>query len=246
MDMIEQALGELNAPMVLDVATGSGSMARHLRDSYQGLGTILASDISYDVLARSRESLGSIRDLVTVCMDSALLALKEECFHLAVISNSLHHLENPVQTLKEMMRVLLPGGYLLIREMYRDRQSETQMTHVLMHDWWAAIDTLGGIPHFRTFTRADILGRIDTLELSDTVVRDISHIDHDPLDPELGKSLNRAIDAYLEKLEDRGDGEELLRQGEVLRERVRKVGFHGAASLLVLGRKPSGSATGGK
>ncbi len=243
MDLLEARLRDLRAPMVLDVATGGGGFAAHLRSDYRELGTIVAVDVSEDGLGRARPNLDRITDLLPVCMDSARMAFHEGCFSLVCISNSLHHLDGLEETLGEMIRVLRPGGELLVREMYRDGQTETQMTHVMMHEWWASIDRMNGIPHNRTFRRQEILDIVSGLNLEDVITGDYSSLDVDPLERELIQHLDSAIDSYLLKLEKAGGDPELLGRGDELRKRLTTKGFHSASSLAVMGRKPGSAGT---
>ncbi len=166
------------------------------------------------------------------------MAFPAGSFDMVCISNSLHHMARLDDTVAEMMRVLRPGGYFLAGEMYRDNQTEAQMTHVLMHEWWASIDTLNGIPHFSTFTREKTLNIIAALGLNELISGDYSFLDSDPMNKDVIDHINGAIDTYIGRAENIEGSSELIKQGEKLRERLQRVGFHRATSLLVLGRKP--------
>ena len=237
-DLFEEKLKHIEAPMVLDVATGNGSFADHLRTEYQGIGAITGIDVSLKGLEKSREALEKIDDMLILCMDSSELAFPAGIFDMVCISNSLHHMARLDDTLTEMMRVLRPGGYFLVREMYCDNQTEAQMTHVLMHEWWASIDTLNGVPHFSTFPRKTILSIVQTLGLNELITSDYSFPDNDPMDKDTLDHVNGAIDTYIGRTGDLEENSELVKRGEQLRERLHKVGFHGATSLALLVRKP--------
>ena len=58
------------------------------------------------------------------------------------------------------------------------------------------------------------------------------------MDKEVIDHVNGDIDTYIGRTEDLEDNSELVKRGEELRERLQKVGFHGATSLAVLGVKP--------
>jgi SAM-dependent methyltransferase len=238
MDQLERTLRQINAPLTLDVATGSGNFASHLRTQYDGIGTIIGIDFSLTGYVRSKENFEKISDMLFACMDSSAIAFPDDSLDLVCISNSLHHMSELDGTLKEMLRVLKPGGYFLVSEMYRDNQTEAQMTHVLMHEWWASIDTLHGVPHFSTFPRQDILDLCRGLGLEEFVSADYSSLEENPMDGEVIKHLDAAIDAYIGRTCDLEDNSELRATGEELRERLHSVGFHGATTLAVLGRKP--------
>lgn len=236
-DRLEKTLDAIVAPLTLDVATGSGGYASHLRHNVKGCGTIAGIDISIEGLLRSKESLKEIPDLYPICMDSSRMALGDSVFDMVCISNSLHHMDDLSGTLQEMLRVLKPGGYFLASEMYRDDQTPAQMSHVLMHDWWAEIDRACGVPHFRTFQRSEILDIIADLELEDTVKADYAFLDTDPMTEESIARGNKAIDAYIEKAGNLQDARRLRRRGNELRKRLSSEGLHGSTIIAVLGRK---------
>jgi len=238
-DLLEKKLKRIEAPMVLDVATGSGNFAGYLRTEYEGIGPITGIDVSPNGLERSKEALKKIDDMLAVCMDSSEMAFPGGSFDMVCISNSLHHMARLDDTLAEMMRVLRPGGHFLAREMYCDNQTEAQMTHVLMHEWWASIDTLRGVPHFSTFPRKEILLVCEGLDLEEMIIADYSFLDSDPLDREVIDHINGTIDTYIARIEGLEDNSGLVERGEQLRERLYSAGFQGATSLVLLGRKPS-------
>ena len=223
--------------MVLDVATGNGNFAGHLRTEYRGIGTITGIDVSPKGFERSREALNKIDDMLAACMNSSEMAFCDGSFDMVCISNSLHHMARLVDTLSEMMRVLRPGGYFLVSEMYRDNQTEAQMTHVLMHEWWACIDTLNGVPHFSTFSRERILRLCADIGLEELISSEYSFLDSDPMDKDVIDHISGAIDTYIGKTENMENASKLVKKGEELRERLHNIGFHGATTLAVLGKK---------
>ena len=147
-------------------------------------------------------------------------------------------MENLDDTLEQLCRFKGGKGVGIVSEMYCDNQTEAQMTHVLMHEWWASIDTLRGVPHYRTFTRKEILRICTRLELNELVTADYSSLESDPMSKEVLEHLEGATDAYIDRLKDLGNSPELIRRGEELRKRLHKVGFHSASTLAALGRKP--------
>jgi hypothetical protein len=73
------------------------------------------------------------------------------------------------------------------------------------------------------------------LGLSDLDIRTLSDTSDDPKQPENLAGLEGVIDRYIQRAEGHPN---LQARGEELRQRVRQVGFHGAASLLAIGTKP--------
>lgn len=236
---LETALDNIRISRTLDVATGMGNYADFLRKNVKGCGTITAIDVDSAMLTRAKEPLDKIGNVLPACMDSAMMAFKPEAFDMTCISNSLHHMKNLGDTLAEMMRVLRPGGNFLVSEMYSDNQTDAQMTHVLMHEWWAEIDSALGVSHNGTFRKDAILDICANLGLENMISEDYAFLDKDPLDPEGVKYIGSAIDTYVKKASGLDDFENLKKRGDEFRERLHRTGFHGATTLVILGSKPA-------
>lgn len=226
-------LGHIPAGRVLDVATGSGGFIHFLLEGLPGYSEIIGVD-NADRAAAFTEVFKEKPQIQFRQMDAHHLDFPDSSFDLVCISNSLHHLE-PEPVLREMKRVLRPGGYLLLSEMYRDGQTDTQMTHVLLHHWWGAVDNLNGVFHCETYRRGELFEIAARLGLDDSVQYDLSELDEDPKDPAILAQLNPIFERYLQRAEGHPD---LQRRGEELRRRVAEVGLHSATTLLLIGRKP--------
>ena len=238
---LELTLDNISINWTLDVATGKGNYASFLRKNVKGCGTITAIDFHIAMLIKAKEPFNKIGDVLPACMDSAMMAFESEVFDMVCISNSLHHMKNLEATLAEMMRVLRPEGYFLVSEMYSDNQTDAQMTHVLMHEWWAEIDSALGVSHYSTFRKDEIAGicASPSLGLENIISQDYAFLDKNPLDPEGVEYINGAIDMYIKKAVGLDDFENLKKQGDELRERLHRTGFHSATTLVILGSKPA-------
>jgi ubiquinone/menaquinone biosynthesis C-methylase UbiE len=226
-------IGHISGGRVLDVATGSGGFIHFLLDGLKDYSEITGIDTNERAGPAFAEAFKDKPGVRFEKMDAAGMDFPDGSFDTVSISNSLHHFEDPRAVLDEMKRVLRPGGHLILAEMYRDGQAETQMTHVLLHHWWAAIDRAVGVIHNETYCRADILEMLAGWE--DLTVHDLSETDEDPKSAEILDELDAIINRYIQRAEGHPD---LQARGEDLRKRVHEIGFHGAASLLVVGSKP--------
>ncbi|MBM3152834.1 MAG: hypothetical protein FJZ96_11655 [Chloroflexi bacterium] len=121
--------------------------------------------------------------------------------------------------------------------MYRDRQTESQVTHVLLHHWWAAVDTALGIAHRETYTRRQLLQLLRGSDMRGWEAFDISCLDANPRDSETVGQLETAIDQYIGKLVISTSRDVLQARGESLRRRVQETGFHPATILLAVAIK---------
>jgi SAM-dependent methyltransferase len=236
LESAEYVLSRLEAGQVLDVATGTGGFITFLLDNIKSFTEITGIDLNERPLEAAQKSFtqGNIHFLK---MDANEMEFADSYFDMVCLSNSLHHLEQLETALAEMQRVCKTDGTFVICEMYRDSQAETQQTHVELHHWWAAVDSAEGIYHRETYTRQEIIGILNTLGLRSVRYFDLKDLEANPKEPELVNGLDGIIDRYLQRAQGKDREAELTKRGEVLRKRVHEVGFHGATSLLAIGRK---------
>ena len=233
MTISRNILNQVSANRILDVATGGGNFIHFLLEGLQDYAEIIGVDNNERAEAAFTESFKENPKVKFQMMDAEHLDFDDSSFDLVCISNSLHHL-NPASILYGMKRVLRPNGYLLVSEMYCDNQTETQMTHVYLHHWWAAVDTINGVVHNETYTRQELLDLVSKLQLKDLKIFDISDLNEDPKNPDILKELEPVFERYIQRAE---GNPELQVRGEELKARVKEIGFHGATTLVVLGRK---------
>ena len=227
-------LGAIDGGRVLDVATGTGSFVAFLLDGLRSYEEIVGIDANAERAAAFEQALAGRSGVRFEAMDAHALAFPDASFDTVCISNSLHHFEDPAPILAEMLRVVRPGGHVVVNEMYRDGQSASQLTHVLLHHWWAAVGRATGEVHRETYERAAIVEIVAGLGLADLRLHDLEDPAEDPHDPATIVELDAAIDRFME----RATGmPELQARGEELRGRLREVGATSATQLVAVGRR---------
>jgi ubiquinone/menaquinone biosynthesis C-methylase UbiE len=237
MEQLPQILSLINAGRVLDIATGQGGFADLLDNHLDGYTHITGVDISFQALQTARQSVHKDRFSISH-MDAACLAFPDRCFDTVTISVSLHHIPTIPAVFTEILRVLRPGGRMIISEMYCDGQTEAQQTVVEIHHWAADVDTALGIPHNHTFTRQEILDMIASLGLQNTKYYDLVNPQEDPKNPESIQQSNAAIDMVLQRAQRLPDYNIFFQTSQALRQRLNQVGCQTPSILFTTGVKP--------
>ncbi len=108
MEVIDLKPGEI----VLETACGTGLVTERIAKTVGPSGQVTATDLSDGMiqLAEKRMRKGGINGLDLQRMDAENLELEDNTFDAAVCALGLMYVPNPVESLKEMHRVLKPGG----------------------------------------------------------------------------------------------------------------------------------------
>jgi ubiquinone/menaquinone biosynthesis C-methylase UbiE len=101
-------------PLVLDVATGTGRVPLTLLRSLEFEGSIVGLDLSLGMLHEARRKAAQYAERVTWLWQDALeLPFVDDAFDAVCCVEALEFMAEPARVLKEMTRVLRPGGTLL-------------------------------------------------------------------------------------------------------------------------------------
>ena len=101
---------------VLDAACGTGDLA--IADVKAGAGRVTGLDFSAEMLARARRKSASIE---WIQGDMLALPFADETFDAATVGFGVRNVENLELGLRELRRVLRPGGRLAILEITQPR-----------------------------------------------------------------------------------------------------------------------------
>jgi SAM-dependent methyltransferase len=101
---------------VLDVACGTGRLALDLARAVGPGGSVVGVDLSAAMVdaARRRVAAHGIGNAVFEGMDAEALALPDASFDVVVCALGLMYMPDPRQALREMARVLRPGGRIAV------------------------------------------------------------------------------------------------------------------------------------
>lgn len=98
-----------NPKKILDVATGTGDLALELQKACPEA-DLIASDFCPEMLAHAGRR--GVRE--TMVVDAMKMPFDSDCSDLLTVAFGLRNMANYPDALKEMNRVLEPGGHLLI------------------------------------------------------------------------------------------------------------------------------------
>lgn len=108
-------LAAVDHPWVLDVATGSGRLPLTLLDNRRFHGRIVGLDLAGRMLRVAQHSLLKYATRVTLIQQTAeRLPFADDAFDLVTCLEALEFMPKPQKVMAECVRVLKPGGTLLL------------------------------------------------------------------------------------------------------------------------------------
>ena len=110
-DRLEKMLEVLALPAagsLLDAGGGTGRVAEALRAHVD---RIVVADMSAGMLSEARQ-----KGLTVTCTQTEKLPFPNDHFERVLMVDALHHVIHQAETVREMYRVLKPGGRLVIEE----------------------------------------------------------------------------------------------------------------------------------
>jgi demethylmenaquinone methyltransferase/2-methoxy-6-polyprenyl-1,4-benzoquinol methylase len=116
-EKVRELNGSPAPALCLDACSGTGDLALAL---HRGLkGAVIASDFCHPMLTRANakfEAADVLRAVRNVEADTLTLPFRDHTFDALTIAFGLRNLEDPYQGLRELHRVLKPGGAAVILE----------------------------------------------------------------------------------------------------------------------------------
>jgi malonyl-CoA O-methyltransferase len=145
-------LVRIKPAQILDVGCGTGQITCDLMRRYRN-GRVIALDVAFAMLRRTRDAAGWWRKPLLLGGDAESLPLADASVDLICSSLTLHWCNDLDQTLRELRRVLAPGGLLLVTMLGPGTLKELRAS-------WAAADD-----------RDHVNGFIDMHDIGDAMMR---------------------------------------------------------------------------
>ncbi|MFJ3640801.1 class I SAM-dependent methyltransferase [Streptomyces sp. NPDC090108] len=106
-------LGLRAGDRVLDAGCGTGRALPPLRAAVGPSGVVIGADLTPEMLRTAREA-GRDRDGLLLLSDVAALPLRPDSLDAVFAAGLIAHLAQPVENLRELARVVRPGGLLAL------------------------------------------------------------------------------------------------------------------------------------
>lgn len=103
---------------LLDVGCGTGAASR---SAASVTASVVGIDLSPEMIRQARELASGLANVHFEIADSEHLPFDDGAFTAVVCSNSFHHYPDPGRAVREMTRVLAPGGRLVLGDACSDR-----------------------------------------------------------------------------------------------------------------------------
>ncbi len=234
MKKLESFLKQIQNAKILDVGTGNGNFIRIITALVDDYSEIIGIDLLDGVIEGCKESFEDSR-INFFKMDALNMDFEEGTFDLVCLSNSLHHLEEVEDMIREMERVLKPGGALIFCEMMSNNLTKRQKSHLLIHHFAAEIDRERGSYHGDTFTNNEILEILN--EKSILTIKDawdLTYPKRDSNSEEEIEWLSETIDRVKEGIKDIERKKYYEKKADKIKKHINKYGFDSATQLMVV------------
>lgn len=120
---------EITAGMIIgEAGAGDGYFTFHLARRVGPEGTVYANDIDNDALEKLRRRMKreDVRNIVTILGEANDPAFPREKLDMIVMMNVFHHIENPLQWMKNVIAGMKPGAPIVFIETDPDKRPSSR------------------------------------------------------------------------------------------------------------------------
>lgn len=229
MEQLQQFFKDKTVKTLLDVGTGTGSFIAVLKET---LNNTQFTGIDPDK-ASLEEAEKAHPDVLFMNMTGGQLHFPDSTFDAASISMAMHHLPDVQQTFNEMKRVVKPGGWLIVNELFSDNLNPAQEVHKSMHHFRSTIDRLNGVCHNETFTRAEILEQVEKSGLEICTAFNQEKDRAEPTPQEIAERKEKLTE-ILNQIKDKPEYHAMKKQIPEIEIALKQHGFQMATRVVVI------------
>ncbi|HJL60604.1 MAG TPA: bifunctional demethylmenaquinone methyltransferase/2-methoxy-6-polyprenyl-1,4-benzoquinol methylase UbiE [Pseudomonadales bacterium] len=127
---------------ILDLAGGTGDLTARLSPIVGESGQVILCDINESMLSRGRDRLidqGIINNVSYLQADAENLPFPDDYFNSITIAFGLRNITRKEKALDSMLRVLKPGGRLVILEFSKPQNDVVKSAYKKFSDFWPKI-----------------------------------------------------------------------------------------------------------
>ncbi|GAB4432822.1 MAG: hypothetical protein OHK0011_15780 [Turneriella sp.] len=141
-----------------------------------GVGARTIAPVTRTILADGYELHGRDRSIAQVYFPAAAIPFADATFEFVLSEHTLEHIGNALRALREWVRVLKPGGHLILFLPHHDRTNDhlrprTPLSHLIqdfennvpdddvthVEEWIANVTKAGGVPeHYRHIRKEEL------------------------------------------------------------------------------------------
>ena len=148
---------------LLDVGCGTGAASR---SAAPVAASVVGIDLSPEMIRQARELASGLANVHFEIADSEHLPFDDGAFTAVVCSNSFHHYPDPGRAVREMTRVLAPGGRLVLGDACSDRTA-ARIADVFLRRFEPGHVRLYRSDELGAFVQGAGLSRVELKRLSD-------------------------------------------------------------------------------
>lgn len=233
MKTFKEKFAKISLGKCLDVGTRNGEFLIKLKENAKNFTDLVGIDYNGDVIEKNNDNIKQ-KDIEFLSMDGSHMTFEDNTFDTVCISNTLHHAPNSDTILMEMMRILKPGGFIIINEMFSDNQNEKQLTHLDLHHLSADMDQLLGKNHYHTYKQQEI---VDIVKNTGAHIYDVfEYHESETFKNKLIKKIDN-LDSSVEKTASFPEYNQFIEKAQSIKERYNKLGLLPCTQLIVIGQK---------
>jgi ubiquinone/menaquinone biosynthesis C-methylase UbiE len=148
---------------LLDVGCGTGAASR---SAASVAASVVGIDLSLEMIRKAQQMADGFANVHFEIADSEHLPFEDGAFTAVLCSNSFHHYPDPARAVREMARVLAPGGRLVIGDACSDRAA-ARIADAFLRRFEPGHVRLYRSDELGSFVRDAGLSRVELKRLSD-------------------------------------------------------------------------------